>query len=78
VFYTTAHALLLLLLLLLLQEAYAGYGGPSPMQSHVQYLDSHWGMGAAYKELVAGLDCPSNAAFLDLPYSFNSGPLLQR
>ncbi|KAF6249317.1 copper amine oxidase [Scenedesmus sp. NREL 46B-D3] len=61
-----------------LQEAYAGYGGPSPMQSHVQYLDSHWGMGAAYKELAAGLDCPGNAAFLDLPYSFNSGPLLQR
>jgi hypothetical protein len=35
-------------------------------------------MGAAYKELVGGLDCPANAAFMDLPYSFNSGPLLQR
>lgn len=65
------------MLCVMLQEAYAGYGGPSPLQSHTQYMDSHWGMGSAYKELVAGQDCPTNAAFLDLTYSFNSGPVEQ-
>lgn len=48
------------------------------MQSHVQYLDSHWGLGSAYRELVAGADCPLNAAYMDLTYAFNSGPLRQR
>eukprot|EP00879_Flechtneria_rotunda_P010440 GHRR01010916.1.p1 GENE.GHRR01010916.1~~GHRR01010916.1.p1 ORF type:complete len:338 (+),score=115.67 GHRR01010916.1:40-1014(+) len=63
---------------LALQEAYAGYGGPTPMQSHTQYLDSHWGLGSAYKELVAGLDCPVNAAYMDITSSYSSGPVTQR
>lgn len=61
-----------------LQEAYAGYGGPTPMQSHVEYLDSHWGLGAAYKELVAGQDCPLNAAYMDISYTFMGGPMRQQ
>jgi hypothetical protein len=31
-------------------------------------------MGTAYRELVAGLDCPANAAFFDLTFAFNGGP----
>jgi hypothetical protein len=48
------------------------------MQSHVQYFDSHWGLGTAYKELVAGMDCPTNAAFMDLTFSFSAGPVRMR
>eukprot|EP00775_Hariotina_reticulata_P009066 gene9066-9236_t len=63
---------------LALQEAYAAYGGPTPLQSHTVYLDSHFGLGASYKELVAGVDCPLNAAFMDLTLAFFSGPVTFR
>lgn len=62
-----------------LQEAFAGYGGASPLQRHTMYFDSHWGFGSAYKELVHGVDCPLNAAYMDLVTTYNGGgPVLVR
>lgn len=55
------------------QEAYAGYGGPDPVQATTAYQDTAWMLGDALKPLAPGVDCPVNAALLDLAATANSG-----
>jgi len=49
-----------------LQEALADYGGGDIIQANSLYLDSSWGIGASYRELLHGVDCPLNSAYMDV------------
>jgi primary-amine oxidase len=56
-----------------LQEAYAAYGGADPLQRHTFYLDGGWGMGSVARPMMAGVDCPLNAVYLDIVYTLGEG-----
>ena len=58
----------------------AAYGGQDPLQQNTVYLDSHWGLGSSMRELVAGVDCPLNAAYMDAAFVYKglSTPLRKR
>ncbi|KAK9823044.1 hypothetical protein WJX81_002929 [Elliptochloris bilobata] len=62
---------------LALQEALGSLSGATPSQSLAQQYDSAGGgLGAGMHELVAGVDCPHTAAFLDMATLFDStGPI---
>ena len=48
------------------------FGAMDPVMSDSLFLDSAWGLGAAFRELAHGRDCPLNAAFADT-HSFWGG-----
>jgi hypothetical protein len=49
------------------------------VQATTSYQDTAWLMGAALKPLLPGVDCPLNAALLDLAATANGGqPLTTR
>lgn len=54
---------------------HAAYGSDDPNNGHTIYLDSHWGIGAAMRELVHGVDCPLNAAYMDTLTVFKSNTM---
>lgn len=55
------------------QEAGVFYSGRTPISGTCQYFDSAWqGLGLLSFELVPGVDCPSDATFLDTAFLVGS------
>ncbi|KAJ3833550.1 copper amine oxidase [Lentinula raphanica] len=46
------------------QEAIAQYAGNDPLQSTTAWLDRHFGMGLAVRDMLPGYDCPHEAVYL--------------
>ncbi|XP_063420386.1 amiloride-sensitive amine oxidase [copper-containing]-like [Mytilus trossulus] len=54
------------------QEACVFYSGYGPAQGITNYYDVSWFLGAYTNELVAGVDCPDTATFLDVDFFIKS------
>ena len=66
--------------LLPMSRPIAAYGAGDLAQANTLYLDSHWGIGASYRELLHGIDCPLNAAYMDTVtwYKGNERPVFHK
>eukprot|EP00794_Sanderia_malayensis_P008996 gene8996-9957_t len=56
-----------------MQEAVSFYSAHDPRQSTAQYLDSFFKIGSSNFELLAGVDCPENAVYVDTSHFVDTG-----